>query len=410
MTNTIVVLKDKAFADEFLASAATFNLVPTKVEGLPRHFIFQNTRLKDLPLVSHFSVEIAEEDGDHLKEASQSVSIDTDMSGDGGWAAARTIRRQDPWSAAVQNAQYPRTSSFHTKRTGAGVDIFMIDAGCEYNHPEFGGRVTQYRHELAIYATAERDNTGHGSHCFSLALGRTLGIAREARGHSMKFASSLAGSDVYAISSMGAIIFRYNQMQADDRPAVMFFSWSGFTAAVDAAVTDMIDAGIVCCFPAGNSLINIDATTVRPAESDPDTIVVGGLQLFDTPYYTPATNTGPFGTNYGFNDVDILAPAQWVRGANRISQGGGYRLGNGTSYAAPIVAGIIACMLQGYKRLTTRAQVQAVKAKLLANATTGKLKPLTMVDGTQFELPDRIAYLDPNIEFEIIEGLTPREP
>ncbi|UWU17010.1 hypothetical protein N2599_29865 (plasmid) [Rhizobium sullae] len=49
-------------------------------------------------------------------------------------------------------------------------------------------------------------------------------------------------------------------------------------------------------------------------------------------------------------------------------------------------------MLQGHNRLTSRSQVQAVKAKLLANATTGKLRSAFGLS----PLPDKILYLDPN--------------
>jgi len=407
MADTIVVLKDAAFAPAFMEAAKAIGLVPQTFIALPRHFIFRNVRLADLPLVNHPAVLSANEDQHNLKaEAAQDVTLNQDMTGTGGWPASRVIRRADPWWQDGRGV-WPRASKFDCVRTGAGVDIFMIDSGCEYNHPEFGGRVSQYRHENTSYSTAERDNSGHGSHCLGCAIGRTVGIAREARGHSIKFHNSNSGgSESNAISAMAAVIFRYNQMAADDRPAVMFMSWSGFGAGIDAAVTDMINAGIVCCFPAANDAQDIDTQTIRPAESDPDTIVCGGLQLYDYLYFTPATG---FGTNYGPIGVDIFAPAQRTLSVQRISAGGGLRLGDGTSYATPIVAGVVACMLQGYKRLTTRAEVQAVKAKLQANASTG-IKPTRITNGPWMTFTDRIVYLDPKIPFEVISGLTPRVP
>src|SRR5690606_24275355 len=139
------------------------------------------------------------------------------MMGTGGWAAARVIRRRNPWWTPGGGAlPFPRTSTFNAKRTGAGVDSFIIDSGVEYTHPEFGGRVTQYWHYDSSYAEAELDNTGHGTHCLALALGRTVGIAREARGHSYKFFTAGSGSTLSnAISAMGAIRSQYLD-QADD--------------------------------------------------------------------------------------------------------------------------------------------------------------------------------------------------
>jgi hypothetical protein len=61
-------------------------------------------------------------------------------------------------------------------------------------------------------------------------------------------------------------------------------------------------------------------------------------------------------------------------------------------------------MLQGKSRLAGRAQVQAVRGALIANATTGRLVPQP-----QFgigELPDRILWLDPDAADEAIPGLT----
>lgn len=411
MAETIVVLKSPdlaaAFAEEVRAAGLTIEPFP----GLPRHLRVPGVAAAAFPFRAHPSVQAVDDGDEELTPCFQELVLEQNMRGTGGWSAARVIRRRNPWWTPGGGAlPFPRTSTFNAKRTGAGVDIFIIDSGVEYTHPEFGGRVNQYWHYRSNYAKAELDASGHGSHCLGLALGRTVGIAREARGHSMKFYDAHSGASVTnAVAAMGAILSQYNTQADDDRPAVMFMSWSDFSSTIDAAVTDMINAGIVCCYPAGNEATDITASVIRPAESDPDTIVCGGLAPDDTPYYTPESG---YGTNWSLTDVDILAPAQRTLSAQRASEGGGYRLGNGTSYATPIVAGVVACMLQGYRRLTTRAQVQAVKQKLLDNATTGALKPRRKITSPYdwFQLPDRIVYLDPMIEFEVIPGLVPRNP
>ena len=410
MAEVIVVLKSPNLAKDFRADAQAIGLEPLPFPGLPRHFRFLGVSPAEFPLAHHPAVETWDDGEKKLTPAAtQNVTLNADMTGTGGWAAARCIRRRNPWASPQI---FPRTSTFDIKRTGAGVDIFIIDSGVDYLHPEFGGRVNQYWHYETSYATAVLDDTGHGSHCLGLALGRTVGIAREARGHSMKFFNANTGAPVSnAIAAMAAILSQYNAQADDDRPAVMFMSWVGFTSTIDAAVTDMINAGIVCCYPAGNEAIDITTSVVRPAESDPDTIVCGGIQIYDTAYYIPNTTAGgEFGTNFSLTDVDILAPAQATMSVNRTSAGGGYRIDSGTSYATAVVAGVVACMLQGYKRLTTRAQVRAVKQRLLDNATTGALKPLRKKDGGLFNLPDRILYLNPMIEFEVIPELVPRNP
>lgn len=369
-----------------------------QIVGLPRFITVHDANFETFPFRNHSSVDTCS-DGDN-KATPCLTPITLPADGMAPWTPARGIRRKNPWKDA---SPWPRVSSYDPKRTGAGVDVYIIDSGVEGNHPEFGGRMSRpWAINSSVAAT--RDDSGHGTHCMALAIGRTCGIARDARGYDFKFHNSNTGAGGSAtLSALGRCLALYTQTAWDDRPAVLTFSWSGFSSTINAAVSALIDAGIVCCFPAGNEAVDLGTVNVFPAESDPDTIVVGGADMGDSAYMTGWTNNG---TNWG-DRVDILAPAQRTYSARRASDGGGYRLGNGTSYSTPQVAGIVACMLQGYRRLTTRAQVQAVKARLLANASPGYV-PTRRWDGVQMLLPDRIAYFDPRIEFEVIPGLIPK--
>lgn len=412
MPVTIVVIRTPELAEEFLEAARQAGYAPVRVGGLPRHFFVNGVRPEDFALAEHPTVlTIGDGDAELTPADAQEVTVNADGRGDGGWGAARVIRRDDPFDPLRHRGPYPKSSTFECQRTGAGVDVYMIDSGCYEAHPEFGGRcLTQWWYSAAYDSSS--DDSGHGTWCMSAAVGKSVGIAREARPIVLKFYNAETGPGAArGIAAMGAALNLYQMNAADDRPAVLFFSWSGFDSTVDAAVTDLINAGLVCCFPAGNAAVDITASVVRPAESDPDAIVSGGLQLGDYPYYMPASNGGVgAGTNWSLTDVDIVAPAQGVLLAQREQDGGTYSIVNGTSFAAPFTAGVVACMLQGYKRLTTRAEVQALKAKLLANATTGRLKPQRKAQPPYdwMQLPDRILYLDPRIEFEVIPGLTPR--
>lgn len=412
MATTIVVVTSASVAAEFVSAARAAGYVPDPVEGLPRHFILRGVSPSDFSLAGHHTVELVDDGDAELRPGEQQVIVEATGMGHGGWGGARVLRRDDPWDPEKNRGNYPKQSTFDCRRTGAGVDIYMIDAGCDDLHQEFGGRSTTQWWSMESYQNT-LDDSGHGTGCMSVAGGSTVGIAREARLISIKFnhGTSDAGTAARAVTALGASLAIYQLNAPDERPGVLFFSWTGFGAAVDSAVGALIDAGMVCCFIAGNDAEDITAAVVRPSESDPDTIVVGGIQYGDYPYYTPASRNGAgAGTNWSASDVDILAPAQLVLLARRSQDGGGYRVSSGTSYAAPVAAGVLACMLQGYKRLTTRAEVQALKAKLLANATTGKLRPMRKIQSPYdwMLLPDRILYLDPRIEFEVIPGLTPR--
>jgi subtilisin family serine protease len=169
---------------------------------------------------------------------------------------------------------------------------------------------------------------------------------------------------------------------------VMNISGGGFGAIVSDAIVDCIDAGMVVCVSAGNDRTNLDVAPRFPGQSDPDVVLVAGSAMSDTPYHLGFRNR----TNYG-TAVSVVAPAQHIRVANRTSSSS-YNRSSGTSYAAPLTAGVLACMVQGTGRLTGRAQVQAVKARLLTVATAGRFRPQPQFGiGT---LPDRVLYLDPN--------------
>lgn len=411
MSETIVVLTSAEATDAFAAEATDAGLSFTRVRGLPRFFIFPGVAPADFPLADHPAVETLGDGERPLHEEEQVVTVPEDNLGDGGWAAARIIRRKSPWRAP--NNRLPAQSTFDCRRTGEGVDIFMIDSGCYVDHPEFGGRAQQPFLYSTSYATP-LDDSGHGTSCLSVAGGSTVGIARQAQLFSYKFHNSGSGSGSSKfIIALGAIKDYYETHASVNRPAVVFCSWSGYASDINAAVSDAIDAGLPCCFPAGNGMDNLDSTELRPAESDPDAVICGGCNFRDRPYYTFNGSGTSFGT-----PVDVIAPAQWVQVARRPEDGDPYDARNGTSYATPFVVGVLACMLQGYSRLTSRAEVQALKAKLKANATSGELirapLPGAVVQdpddphNESYLLPDRLLYLDPRVPFEVIPGLTPR--
>lgn len=410
MSTTIIVLKSADAATSFLADAQTAGVAVEPVAGLPRFFKAAGVSPEDFPLKGHPSIALLD-DGDRQGQAQeQVVTVNGDGTGDGGWCAARVIRRRNPWRLPSRGPV--RTSSFRSVRTGEGVDIYIIDSGVDVEHPEFAGRASQPWLFDPTYVTPH-DDSGHGTHCMALAGGLTVGIARGARLYSFKMHNGNSGAGTEAcIAALGAVLQQYQAQASSDRAGVVTFSWSGFGSSVNAAISDLIDAGMVFCASAGNDLLDLATIDLFPAESDPDGIICGGTNISDFPYFLRT-----HGSNWGA-DVDICAPAQWTLSARRSTEGGGYRIGSGTSYATPLVAGAVACMLQGYRRPTTRAEVQAVKAKLLANATVGALRPGYIPSGVPADsaedgqvlhaLPDRLLYLDPLTPFEVIPGLTPR--
>ena len=62
--------------------------------------------------------------------------------------------------------------------TGAGVDIYVLDSGINYNHTVFGGRARFGGYDaFPEEGRRGRDCQGHGTHCAGLAVGRLTGVA-----------------------------------------------------------------------------------------------------------------------------------------------------------------------------------------------------------------------------------------
>ncbi|RWN58770.1 S8 family serine peptidase [Mesorhizobium sp.] len=390
MAQTILSLKKGSDRTAFVRDAKQAGYTLKPVKGLPRHFIIEGVAPPQFGLGNHPAVEACEDGDAPVYPAEQAITLDVTLA-DGSWALPRIIRRQAPWN--VDRIKLPMDTYFRSERDGTGVDYYIMDTGIATAHSEFGGRATDV-YEFASSGGAGDDH-GHGTSTASLAVGATVGVARGADIFSFKISTSSAGlsSDAALTTAIGQLLTHYG---ARSNPAVCSISYTFSSGTVLSAIADMIDDGIVVVGAAGNGLADLSGINVYPAEAT-DAISCGGIGMADIPYYL--TNEG---TNFG-TGVDIVAPAQSIRAAAAPVRGvGDYHVFWGTSAAAPLVGGVVACMLEGHSRLTGRTQVQAVKTALLSNATTGKLRTAFGLT----PLPDKILYLDPNqVAPETIAGL-----
>lgn len=317
---------------------------------------------------------------------SQALSLGADLSG-ANWGLARVIRRQPPWSTVRMGL--PITTFFESERDGTGVDIYFIDSGIRTSHDEFGSRATNVYE--AVSSGGLGDDNGHGTATASIACGATVGVARGAEIFSFKaLDASNAISTTNWNSAIAEIMDHYASRAGTNRPAVVnasLFSGAGISMG------QFIDVGMVCVACVANDGADLATVAVNPAESDADVIAVGGIGAYDIPYYTSGAGRSNWGTR-----IDVSGPAQSLWAATN-SGDSAYQLRSGTSFSTALVAGIVACMLQGHGRLTgadaaaRRAKVVAVKDKLMSNATTGRL---VNPAGWGITLPDRLLYLDPN--------------
>ena len=373
----------------FLREARAAGLVVKPLRGLPRHMMVEGMGPDAFPLAGHPAIETLEEgDTPARGETLQPISIAASMEG-GSWGIARHIRRDAPWLVAPR-LRHPLNTSFRCARSGTGVDAYVIDTGIRYEHQEFGNRASFVG---GTYGAGGIDDQGHGTSVAGCLAGATVGIARGTALRIVKGLNSANSGTLANIATcIGIVRDDYLARAATNRPAILNLSLSANGSTVAAAVADCIDAGIVVVASAANGMTD----SVPIPGSTADVICVGGIKANDTPYYTGAS-----GTNFGPR-VDLLAASERVWTA-AIGANDAYRIATGTSFGAPLTSGVIACMLQGKVRLTTRTQVQAVRAAVMANTTAGRFVPQP-----QFgigDLPDRILWLDPDALAEAIPGI-----
>lgn len=399
---TVVLHKDAnpdAFAEELNAAGYSY----TQLEFVKRVFSVDTTldsfTLKESDLIQDAYIS-ADRQASIAGFTNQDIVLDSSVRPitSGSYALARIIRRDPPWNYNYIN-KYIQTS-FKSNRTGEGVDIYICDTGVKINEVEFEGRAFDVTSGYSI---------DHGTVVASFAAGKTSGVAKKATLWNC-YCSDVTNEFTMA-SAINAAISHYQSRSGTNRPAVLNLSWGGYvqslpasTAALEAA----IDEGIVVCIAAGNNSSDTDNSSYYPIQDmQAEAISIGAIGMDDTPWvsFDYAGN----GTNWGTR-VDIYAPGDEVLGRkfnNVLSKA------QGTSFASPIIAGIIACMLEGYPRLTSRAQVAIVKQRLIDNATTGRLTSPDNYYGLAAGNPKInienpiIGYLDPYKLIEGFVGITP---
>lgn len=220
----------------------------------------------------------------------------------------------------------------------------MIDSGIYIEHDDFTGRARKG----AVYApdnvrgnpNDDRDYTGHGTHVASIAAGYDYGVAKNASIVDVKTFNDAGESS--ASYEVAGISFATNDAEQNDRTtmSVINMSFGGPTnperSIVTEAVRSATNAGIICIAAAGNKAINADE--VSPANI-PEACTVGATDMTD--------HQASF-SNYG-QSVDIWAPGVEIlaafppRPTRTMYQ-------NGTSMAAPYVAGVAAYLKAGVAR------------------------------------------------------------
>ncbi|MDX3106463.1 type VII secretion-associated serine protease mycosin [Nonomuraea angiospora] len=256
---------------------------------------------------------------------------------------------------------------------GEGVTVAVVDSGVDATHPQLAGAVTT---QVDLTGTDLRDCVGHGTAVAGIIAGRDLtargvpvmGVAPAARILSIKQTEGSSGDvsrlaqGIRRAAELGAEVINVS-VQAHDHPALK--------AAV--AYAQAKDAVIVAA--AGN--VRQDDGVVTPAypAEYPGVIAVGAA--------SPDGGKSEFSNSV--TRISVTAPGAGITSA---WTGGGYRTElDGTSFAAPFVAGVAALVRARHPELdhwqVKRRLERTADGGGAAGTGAGLVNPLLAVTSVQ---------------------------
>lgn len=273
----------------------------------------------------------------------------------------------------IDQSNLPLNSQYTYPTTATGVHVYVIDTGIRISHNEFAGRAV-----IGIDTVGDGQNgndcDGHGTHVAGTIGGTLYGVAKGVTLHAVRVLDcegSGFNSDVIA----GIDWVTANKIH----PAVANMSLGGSPSnALDTAVRNSINSGIVYAVAAGNS--NASACNESPARVA-EALTVGSTASNDR--RSSFSNKG--------SCVDLFAPGSSITSAG-IASNSATNVFSGTSMASPHVAGVAAL----YRAQNPNATPTQVANALITNATPNVLSSL----GTG----------SPNLLLKVVVGSTDPEP
>lgn len=269
-------------------------------------------------------------------------------------ADATTITSRSWGQDRIDQRALPLNQSYTFPNSGSGVRVYILDTGILPTHQEFAGRLLPGFSAFGDNSTV--DCHGHGTHVAGTAAGATVGVAPGAQVVPVRVLDCTSwGSWSGIIAGIDWVTAQKNNNKSIPMIANMSIGGS-FSSSVNSAVARSIQAGVVYTISAGNS--NIDACTQTPA-STPDALTIGATDAWDS-----RASWSNWGTC-----LDLFAPGANIYSAYHTGSAA-YAAMNGTSMAAPHVAGVAALVLSSYAAYTP-AQVRNV---LVSGATAEIVK------------------------------------
>jgi hypothetical protein len=258
--------------------------------------------------------------------------------------------------AGIPDADIDALEAWHVTQGSSNVVVGVIDSGVDYTHADLAGQIwtnpgescagcstngvdddgNGYVDDWRGWDFAGNDNdpmddNGHGTHVAGTIGARqnaagVVGVAWRVRLMPLKFIG--ANGEGTAADAVRAILYAAaNGAHITNNS----YGGDGFSEAMLDAIRTSDAAGSLFVAAAGNDFSDNDETPVYPAGYDvPNVLSVAASDQFDRRAWF---------SNYGGSSVDLAAPGMSIYST---WPGGGYRHSDGTSMAAPHVAGAAA--------------------------------------------------------------------
>jgi bacillopeptidase F len=300
----------------------------------------------------------------YLDQVIELPQLESSVSAEPGWNID-AIRAPEIWALGI---------------TGRNVVVASVDSGVDYLHPDLGGSwrggANSWFDPNGEHASPfDSSSVGHGTAVTGImvgggASGTAIGVAPGAKWIAVKIFNDSGVASFSAIhQGLQWIMDPDGNPETDDAPHIVNNSWGFGTSAGD-CISEFIEdfealraAGMAVFAAAGNSGPSFD-TSVSPANY-PDVSSVGSVDSSST--VAVSSSRGPSACS-GAVFPSVVAPGVAVTSAD-LTFGGtmplSYNLYNGTSFAAPHMAGAAALLMSAFPGMSAAEIEEAlIKASL----------------------------------------------
>ncbi|QLY28090.1 S8 family serine peptidase [Nocardia huaxiensis] len=286
-----------------------------------------------------------------------------------GWAADR-----------INQAALPLDNSYTTTATGAGVTAYVIDGGIDITHPDFGGRASEGITDIITEPqTAACGGFQHGTGVAGVLGGTKYGVAKQAKLVSLRITGCDGRSTMTNVHKALNWVLGHAQKPAVvnlsfnvDGPGNIFDQWESLV--LRGLVNNLAENGMFITNSTSNR--GNDACLAYPAEA------AGVVAVAHTDKNDHAADSSDWGPC-----IQLYAPGEWVP---MPMAGGGFAIGRGSSFAAPMVSGVGALYKSTYgdahhtvitNWIKDKSTKDVVLPKLNGNATPNTVNRLLNTGG-----------------------------